>query len=59
MFPLKDNLPTDRRPIVTIALIAINVFVYLFLQPKSGIDIGGQNSLDQRRSSTTGRSPTS
>jgi membrane associated rhomboid family serine protease len=46
VFPLKDNLPTDRRPIVTIALIAINVFVYLFLQPKSGIDIGG-NSLNQ------------
>jgi membrane associated rhomboid family serine protease len=31
---------------VTIALIAINVFVYLFLQPKSGIDFGG-NSLNQ------------
>jgi membrane associated rhomboid family serine protease len=31
---------------VTIALIAINVFVYLFLQRKSGIDFSG-NSLDQ------------
>jgi membrane associated rhomboid family serine protease len=31
---------------VTIALIVINVFVYLFLQPKSGIDFGG-NSLNQ------------
>jgi rhomboid family protein len=31
---------------VTIALIAINVFVYLFLQPKSGIDFSG-NSLNQ------------
>jgi rhomboid family protein len=46
LFPLKDNLPTDRQPIVTIVLIAINVFVYLFLQPKSGIDFGG-NSLNQ------------
>jgi membrane associated rhomboid family serine protease len=46
LFPLKDNLPTDRTPFVTIALIAINVFVYLFLQPKSGIDISG-NSLKQ------------
>ncbi|HEY7623260.1 MAG TPA: rhomboid family intramembrane serine protease [Solirubrobacteraceae bacterium] len=46
LFPLKDNLPTDRQPIVTIALIAINVFVYLFLQPKSGIDLSG-NSLNQ------------
>jgi membrane associated rhomboid family serine protease len=31
---------------VTIALIVINVFVYLFLQPKSGIDFSG-NSLHQ------------
>jgi membrane associated rhomboid family serine protease len=31
---------------VTIALIVINVFVYLFLQPKSGIDFSG-NSLNQ------------
>ena len=46
MFPLKDNLPTDRQPVVTIALIVINVFVYLFLQPKSGIDFSG-NSLNQ------------
>jgi membrane associated rhomboid family serine protease len=46
LFPLKDNLPTDRQPVVTIALIVINVFVYLFLQPKSGIDFSG-NSLSQ------------
>jgi membrane associated rhomboid family serine protease len=32
--------------VVTIALIAINVFVYLFLQRKSGIDFSG-NSLNQ------------
>jgi membrane associated rhomboid family serine protease len=46
LFPLKDNLPTDRTPYVTIALIVINAFVYLFLQKKSGIDFSG-NSLDQ------------
>ncbi|HEX7301252.1 MAG TPA: rhomboid family intramembrane serine protease [Solirubrobacteraceae bacterium] len=46
MFPLKDNLPTDRLPVVTIALIVINTFVYLFLQPKTGIDFTG-NSLKQ------------
>jgi membrane associated rhomboid family serine protease len=46
LFPLKDNLPTDRLPIVTIALIVINTFVYLFLQQKSGIDFSG-NSLNQ------------
>jgi membrane associated rhomboid family serine protease len=32
LFPLKDNIPTDRFPVVTVALIAINVLVYLFLQ---------------------------
>lgn len=37
MFPLKDNIPTDRTPYVTIALIAINVLVYFLLQSKSGI----------------------
>ena len=37
-------------------LIAINVFVYLFLQPKTGIDLSG-NSLDQSASSITAPSP--
>lgn len=32
MFPLKDNIPTDRLPIVTILLIAANVVVYFFFQ---------------------------
>jgi membrane associated rhomboid family serine protease len=29
VFPIKDNIPTDRFPFVTVALIAINVVVYL------------------------------
>jgi membrane associated rhomboid family serine protease len=32
VLPLKDNIPTDRPPIVTIALIVANVVVYFFLQ---------------------------
>jgi membrane associated rhomboid family serine protease len=32
LFPLKDNIPTERFPVVTVALIAINVIVYFFLQ---------------------------
>jgi membrane associated rhomboid family serine protease len=32
VFPLKDNIPTDRVPILTILLILANVFVYFFLQ---------------------------
>jgi membrane associated rhomboid family serine protease len=32
LFPLKDNIPTDRTPWITIALIAANVAVYFLLQ---------------------------
>jgi membrane associated rhomboid family serine protease len=32
VFPLKDNIPTDRLPILTILLILANVFVYFFVQ---------------------------
>ncbi|MDX6643136.1 MAG: hypothetical protein QOD76_1098, partial [Solirubrobacteraceae bacterium] len=33
MFPLKDNIPTDRFPIVTVAIIAICVAVFIWQQP--------------------------
>jgi len=39
VFPLKDNIPTDRLPIVTIALIVANVLVY-FLWQKGGLSFG-------------------
>ncbi len=52
MIPLKDNIPTRRFPVVTVAIIALNVVVYLLLQPKAGgglgIDLSG-NSLDPRQ----------
>ncbi len=32
MFPLKDNIPTEHFPVVTVLLIAANVFVYFLLQ---------------------------
>jgi membrane associated rhomboid family serine protease len=32
LFPLKDNIPTLRFPVVTVTLIAVNAFVYFFLQ---------------------------
>ena len=47
MFPLKDNIPTDRFPVVTVVLIVLNVLFYFLLQPKTGIDLSGQ-SLDPR-----------
>src|SRR4029079_15817334 len=43
VFPLKDNITTERPALVTYALIIINVFVYFFLQKKTGIDINGNN----------------
>ncbi|CAA9476349.1 MAG: FIG056164: rhomboid family serine protease [uncultured Solirubrobacteraceae bacterium] len=45
MFPLKDNIPTRRFPVVTVVIIALNVIVYLFVQKKTGIDFSG-DSLD-------------
>jgi membrane associated rhomboid family serine protease len=44
MIPLKDNIPTERTPWVTIALIAINVFVYFVLE-KGGILSGPSNAI--------------
>jgi rhomboid family protein len=35
VIPLKDNIPTDRFPIVTVLIIAINVAVFLLLQGAS------------------------
>jgi membrane associated rhomboid family serine protease len=39
MFPLKDNIPTQSTPYVTIALIAINVLAY-FLWQRGGLSFG-------------------
>ncbi len=36
MFPLKDNIPTDRPAVITMLLIAINVIVY-FAAQRGGI----------------------
>jgi membrane associated rhomboid family serine protease len=43
VFPLKDNIPTDRPALVTYALIIINVLAY-FLWQKGGITHGPPNS---------------
>ena len=39
VFPLKDNIPTERTPWVTIALIAVNVVVFL-LELRGGGTLG-------------------
>jgi membrane associated rhomboid family serine protease len=43
VFPLRDNIPTDRFPVVTVALIVANVLVYFFWQ-KGGISLGSPDS---------------
>jgi membrane associated rhomboid family serine protease len=40
VFPLKDNVPTRRFPIVTVAIIAANVLVFIFFQ-KVKLSLGG------------------
>ncbi|HWK30362.1 MAG TPA: rhomboid family intramembrane serine protease [Solirubrobacter sp.] len=39
MLPLRDNIPTSRRPVVTLSLIAANVLVYFFWQ-RGGLSLG-------------------
>jgi membrane associated rhomboid family serine protease len=35
LIPIKDNIPTDRFPVITLLIIAINVAVFLLLQGPS------------------------
>jgi membrane associated rhomboid family serine protease len=44
VLPLRDNIPTSRTPVVTIALIAANILVYFFWQ-KGGFSLGTPDSL--------------
>jgi membrane associated rhomboid family serine protease len=39
VFPLKDNIPTERFPVVTVALIVANVLAYFFWQ-RGGLSLG-------------------
>jgi membrane associated rhomboid family serine protease len=40
LIPLKDNIPTDRFPVLTVALIAANVLMFFFFQ-HAGISLDG------------------
>ncbi len=41
MFPLKDNIPNDRFPFVTVALVVINVIAYVLSIRHGGSFFGG------------------
>jgi len=43
LFPIKDNIPTDRFPVVTVTLIVLNVLAY-FLWQRGGITLGDPSS---------------
>jgi rhomboid family protein len=43
VFPLRDNIPTERFPVVTVAFIVLNVIAYLFWQ-RGGITLGDPSS---------------
>ncbi|HYZ82295.1 MAG TPA: rhomboid family intramembrane serine protease [Solirubrobacteraceae bacterium] len=44
MIPIKDNIPTDRLPFVTIGLILANVIVYLLAVASGGSLISGPDA---------------
>lgn len=44
MIPVKDNIPTDRFPLVTVALILANVIVYLLSIRHGGSIISGPDT---------------
>ena len=44
MIPLKDNIPTDRFPLVTVALILANVVVYVLAVAHGGSLISGPDA---------------
>jgi membrane associated rhomboid family serine protease len=41
MFPLKDNIPLSRFPLVTVALVAVNAIAYLLSIRHGGSFLGG------------------
>jgi membrane associated rhomboid family serine protease len=45
LLPLKDNIPTRVFPVVTLVIIAINVFVYIFVEQGRFSDVKDQNAV--------------
>jgi membrane associated rhomboid family serine protease len=43
LFPVKDNIPTIRFPVITVTLIALNVIAYFFWQ-RGGLSFGDPSS---------------
>ena len=58
MIPIKDNMPTDRFPAVTVGLILINVVAYLVAVGHGGSLISGPDAHEMSRYGLTGNAPT-
>jgi membrane associated rhomboid family serine protease len=50
VFPLKDNIPTERFPVITVGLIVLNVLTFFFFQEAglsfSGAEVNNENVVD-------------
>jgi membrane associated rhomboid family serine protease len=49
VIPIKDNIPTDRFPVVTVALIVINAIVYLLAIRHGGSLLSGPDAAETTR----------
>jgi membrane associated rhomboid family serine protease len=47
LIPLRDNIPSDRFPVVTLTFVVINVLVFLFLQGPS-FSLSSSESVDTK-----------
>jgi membrane associated rhomboid family serine protease len=47
VIPIKDNIPTERFPFVTVGLIVANFFVYILAIRHGGSFIGGPNVFEE------------
>ena len=47
MIPLKDNIPTVNFPVITVALIVLNIAMFFFFQ-NGGLSLGEPTGQDYR-----------
>jgi membrane associated rhomboid family serine protease len=58
MIPIKDNIPTDRFPLITVLLILANVVAYVLAVSHGGSLISGPDAHEMSRYGLTANTPT-
>jgi membrane associated rhomboid family serine protease len=58
MIPIKDDIPTDRFPLITVLLIGANVVAYLLVVGHGGSLISGPDAHEMSRYGLIGNAPT-